>query len=170
MFNLTTYMLHHLIHAAYEDKSTPTALPTSQAPVVVTPLAPSPVATIPNSNSYSESARVLLDRSQTLPNLPNPSMIEPPTITPSQMPSIAEVNTVPGITNVIITPQGTKVIAPSGAATILPAGEAVDLAASTGRPDLPPSPPGVENIVLPPGGTFTPELTTALGSRQNPTG
>ena len=82
---------------------------------------------------------------------------------------MSEINVQPGVTNVVITPHGTRVIAPTGASTVLPAGEAVDLAASTGRPIVPPAPPGVDNIVLPPGGGLTPDVVAALVSRTTPT-
>jgi hypothetical protein len=152
-FGLITYMLHHVILSAYDGAP---AAPPPPAPVVVAPPPPPPPAPRQSPSGH-------------LPTLPDPAMIEQPSIAPTQMAGMAEVNIVPGTTNVIITPQGTRVIAPTGAATVLPAGEAVDLAASTGHPEVPPAPPGVENIVLPPGGGMTPDVAAALESRQNPT-
>ena len=64
---------------------------------------------------------------------------------------------------VVITPQGTRVIPPvGGQAVTLPPGSAVDLV-GMGRPVPPPAPPGVAQVVLPPGGVLTPEAAAALG-------
>ena len=152
LFNLTTYMLHNLIHTAYESSIDVTAKPAAQ-PVPAAPPAPPPPPVV----AASPRGR--------MPYLPNPTMIEQPSLAPEQVPNMNEVCITPGVTNVVITPHGTRVIAPSGVATVVPPGEAVSLDATTGRPEVPPAPPGVDNVVLPPGGAFTPEITTALGSR-----
>ena len=152
LFNLTTYMLHNIIHAAYEDSCMVTTYPAAQ-PVPAAPPAPPPppvIAAAPHKR---------------MPHLPNPAMIEQPSPAPEQIPGTNEVCITPGMTNVVITPHGTRVIAPSGVATVVPPGEAVSLDATTGRPEVPPAPPGVDNVVLPPGGAFTPEIAAALGSR-----
>jgi hypothetical protein len=150
LFNLTTYMLHNLIHSAYENLEVTTS---GQSAQPIAPPAPPPrpvVAATPHGR---------------MPNLPNPTMIEQPSPAPEQLPNMNEVSVQPGVTNVVITPHGTRVIAPSGATAVLPPGEAVGLDATTGRPEVPPAPPGVDNVVLPPGGAFTPELAAALSSR-----
>ena len=154
LFNITGYLLYQAIHEATEQKGTqplaaqvaPTPAP---APVSV-PLISEPVFQLPIAQHDS---------------LPPPPFITQPVAAPSAMPDDSGVTIQPGITNVMITAQGTRIVAPSGAATVLPPGEAVDLATSLGRPILPPAEPGVEQVILPPGGGMTPDLLAALASR-----
>jgi hypothetical protein len=154
LFNLTTYMLHHIIHAAYESGSGPVAPPAPPAPVV----APSPPAPVFASTSG-------------MPQLPPPTTITQPVPGPSVIPGMPEVSIQPGVTNVVITAQGTQVIAPSGATSRVAPGEAVGLEATMGRPPEPFVEPGVATVVLPPGGGMSPDVLAALASRsgQSPT-
>ena len=83
------------------------------------------------------------------------------------MPGMMENLTPSNVAEVYVTNQGTKVIPPggSGPTVVLPPGAAVDLTATTGRPVPPPAPPGVSQVVLPPGGGMTPEVAAALAGR-----
>lgn len=156
LFNLTTYMLHHLIHAAYEGGSSPAAPPAPPAPPapVVAPTPPAPAFVAPSG----------------MPRLPSPSLISQPVpVAATNIPGSPELNIQPGVTNVVITQQGTKVVSADGAITMVAPGEPVGLDATTGRPAVPEAPPGVANVVLPPGGGFTPELAAALASRTGDT-
>lgn len=102
------------------------------------------------------------------PRLPPPPFISQPNPAVSQVgiPDAQGATIQPGVTNVIIGQQGTTVISPTGAQTVLPPGEAVDLAASMGiDPEPPMAPEGVDNIILPKGGGFTPDVMAALANR-----
>jgi hypothetical protein len=147
LFNVCTHMLHHLIHAAYENGTpepvvTPVAVP---APIVAPPV-----------------AQVRAANPSGLPSLPPPTIITQPSASPSAIPGMPDVNIQPGVANVIITAQGTKVISPSGVTTTVGPGEHVGLEASMSTPPMPFSEPGVQTIVLPPGGGMTPETIAAL--------
>ena len=76
-----------------------------------------------------------------------------------------DVNVQPGVTNVIITAQGTKVITPSGTTSVVPPGEHVGLEATLGTPPQPFVEPGVATVILPPGGGLSPEVAAALAGR-----
>ena len=147
-FKILTHMLHHIIYAAYENNITvaPVAAP---PPVVVAPTPPPPVA--PPASG--------------LPALPPPAFIPQPALAPQPASNLPDVPIQPGVANVIITREGTKVISPSGATAILPPGEHVSLEAASGVATLPDAPPGVEQVVLPPGGGMSPEVLAALSSR-----
>ena len=157
MYNLMGYMLHHMIHAAYEANAGQPMPAPAPAPVPVPAPAPAP-ATMPMTYGVGG-----------LPSLPPPNMISQPVPTAPTIPGMPDITVQPGVANVIITPQGTRVIAPSGAATVVPQGQAVDLAATSGHVEVPQAPPGVANIVLPPGGGLTPEALAALENRTTPT-
>jgi len=151
-FNVISYMLHHIIYAAYENGVLPAA--------PVNPPAPPPmlVAAPPPPPAFATPIGA--------PALPPPAIISQPALaSPTSLDGAPVVDVQPGITNVIITPQGTRVVAPSGAATVLPPGEHVDLAAASGIPVLPDAPPGVAQVVLPPGGGISPDVLAALASR-----
>lgn len=106
---------------------------------------------------------------QQMPPLPPPpSMV--PTFHPSaSLPGMPDVTLQPGAANVIITPQGTRTVSPTGTTAMLPPGVPVGPDVLYGRPEPPPAPPGVANIVLPPGGGMTNETLAALTSRSNDT-
>ena len=144
LFNITTYLLHHAVYAAYEQGTMPVTAPV----VVPTPVAaPAPVAVTPTSG---------------MPALPPPNLITQPLPSAQPATNLGDVPSTPGVANVIITAQGTRVIAPSGVSTMVPQGEPVGLEATVGAPPTPLSEPGVETIVLPPGGGVTPDLAEAL--------
>lgn len=142
LFNITNYLLYHAIDSA--------TCPSSNGVVQVarvTPVAP-----------VEPVAPVVVD-------LPAPPFIAQPIAAPTPAVNASGAAVQPGITNVMITSNGTQVISPTGVSTILPPGEAVDLATSTGRPVPPPAPPGVDQVILPPGGGMTPDVLAALSSR-----
>ncbi len=149
-FNILQYMLHHAIMEAYQgaQPGTPTAQPAQPAP------APAMSAIPPAFSS-----------GPTLPSvgmLPPPNPITQPGLAATQAPGIPDI-AASGVAEVVITPQGTRVIPPvGGQAVTLPPGSSVDLV-GMGRPVPPPAPPGVAQVVLPPGGVLTPEAAAALG-------
>jgi hypothetical protein len=103
---------------------------------------------------------------------PSPVVLSPPPVL--SMPGLSPA-AIPGmpnmpqsdVTEVYIAANGTRVVPPAGAgpAVTLPPGAAVDLAAMTGKPELPPAPPGVAQVVLPPGGALSAEVADALANR-----
>jgi hypothetical protein len=148
-FNILQYVLHHAIVEAYQSQ--PEAATASQpAP------APAPaMSTIPPAFSSGP----------TLPSvgsLPPPNPITQPGLAPSQAPGFPDV-AASGVAEVVITPQGTRVIPPvGGQAVTLPPGSAVDLTGIGHPPVPPPAPPGVAQVVLPPGGAMTAETAAAM--------
>jgi len=80
------------------------------------------------------------------------------------IPGISDVPIQAGVTNVIITAQGTSVVSPSGRTSRLPPGEMIPVEATADLPpELPPPPDGGVNVVLPPGGgALPPELLASL--------
>jgi hypothetical protein len=149
LFNINTYMLHNLIHTAYEQGTAPATAPTPPTPVAV---APTPVITTPTTG---------------MPALPPPTAITQPQVSTQSATNIGDIPSTPGVANIIITAQGTKVISPSGVSTLVPQGEPVGLDATAGVPPTPLSEPGVETVVLPPGGGITPDLAAALAGLTN---
>jgi hypothetical protein len=143
LFNVTTHILHNLIHTAYELGTIPIVAP-PQAVAIAVPTPTAPPAGIPS--------------------LPSPNLISQPLPSPQPVNNIGDVPSTPGIANVIITAQGTKVIAPSGVSTMVPQGEPVGLDATVGAPPTPLSEPGVETVILPPGGAVTNDLAAALAN------
>lgn len=142
LFNITNYLLYHAIENATN--------PSSDGMVPVTRVAPvAPAAPV----------------SPVMVELPAPPFITQPIAAPAPAIDASGASVQPGVTNVMITSNGTQVISPTGVSTILPPGEAVDLATSTGRPVPPPAPPGVDQVILPPGGGMTPDVLAALSSR-----
>lgn len=117
-------------------------------------------------------ALMIQDARENLPAgaIPAPSPLVPPNISMFDRP--AQASAIPGIsassvTNVVMTRESTQVIPPGGIGptVTLPAGSLVDLTSMTGQPELPPTEPGVAQVVLPPGGAMTPETAAALASR-----
>ena len=155
LFNVVSLHLYHSIHDAVDRERQPAAEPVRQP-------APAPVQQAP-----ALSPQASMHSNFGLPGLPTrPPIISQPGLAPTSsngMPGIAPSD----VANVVITPQGTQVIPPAGAGTpiTLPPNVAVDLAHMGGRPELPPAPPGVAQVVVPPGGAVTPDLAAALASR-----
>lgn len=87
--------------------------------------------------------------------LPTPSPISQPSVAPA-IQDMPDASVQPGVANVFLTPQGTKVVAPDGQTASLAPGDPVDIALLTGEPELPPPPEGGVNVVLPPGGGALP--------------
>jgi hypothetical protein len=159
LFNVVAYLLHHTIEDAYANMGAPiVATRPTAAPQAPAPQAPqAPQAPIPAASHVPVMYAGMLPRPQLIAQ-PNPIATPTPGM-PSMAPS--------GVANVMITPQGTQVIPPAGAgpAINLPPGSSVDLAAMTGRPELPPAAPGVTQIVLPPGGALSPGVAAAIAAR-----
>jgi hypothetical protein len=152
MFDILTYMLHHAIHAAYENGSAPAAAP---APA---PAPPPPVAApVQQAPAFTQPAG--------MPRLPPPSLISQPVAGAPSDPTMADIPFQPGVANVIITAQGTKVVSPTGATSMVPPGEHVGLEATLGTPPQPYVEPGVATVVLPPGGGMSPDVLAALSQR-----
>ena len=155
LFNVVSLHLYHSIHDAVGREGPPAAEPVRQP-------APAPVQQAP-----ALSPQASMHSSFGLPGLPTrPPIISQPGLAPAAangMPGIAPSD----VANVVITPQGTQVIPPAGAGTpiTLPPNVAVDLAHMGGRPELPPAPPGVAQVVVPAGGAVTPDLAAALAAR-----
>jgi DUF1680 family protein len=78
-----------------------------------------------------------------------------PGLAPAQSPGVPDI-TPSGVLEVVITPNGKRVIPPAGQAAA-PTSNAFEM------PVPPPAPPGVANVVLPPGGVLTPEAAAAGG-------
>jgi len=157
LFNIVSYLLHDAILDAYSRMPQMSAIPAAPAQAQQAPI-PEGAAHVPVMYAGM---------------LPPPPIVTQPT--PASMnaaPSIPGVQDIApsNVASVMITPQGTRVIPASGAgpAVTLPPGSAVDLATMTGRPDLPPAPPGVAQVVLPPGGALPPEVASALAARSAP--
>ena len=157
MFEIMGLLLHHVVIESVENTMQNLPMPTPPAP------APAPVipVVVPRPARPATAIDVL--------GLPPPPSMTQPAPAVSAVPGMPSAQAQPGVTNVFLTTQGTQVVAPSGAKTMLPAGSAIDLAASAGTPpELPPAPPGVAQVVLPPGGGITPEIEAALAGRSNP--
>lgn len=148
LFNVTTFMLHNLIHAACEPVAGSPAPAPAPAPVVAPVIAPVAVAAPVTPSG--------------LPSLPRPGVITQPSPAVSSSPDMPDVPIEPGVANVIITSHGTKVISPSGVTTTVPPGEHVGLDATSSAPPIPYSAPGEQTVVLPPGGGLTPDVLAAL--------
>ena len=158
LFNVVSLHLYHSIHDSVNRMNGQPATEPSPQPAPTPAPAQQAPALSPQSNMHSYFG---------VPGLPTRiPTISQPSLAPASsngMPGIAPSD----VANVVITPQGTQVIPPAGAGTpiTLPPNVAVDLAHMGGRPELPPAPPGVAQVVLPSGGGFTPELAAALASR-----
>jgi hypothetical protein len=163
MFDTLGFVLHHCIQeAAANMQAAPVAAqPVPQPTPIVRPAPIVPVAA-PLQRSFPAPQHL----ADAIASLPPPPALSQPLTAPPAVTGMPDVQAQPGVASVFITSQGTQVIAPGGAKTVLPPGAAVDLAASAGLPpELPPAPPGVEQIVLPPGGGMSPELAAALATR-----
>jgi hypothetical protein len=172
LFNAFGYVLHTVILSAYDDlpqatpASPPQVVPSQMVPSQMVPATPIlPATRLVAAAPPAPQPQLVVPGA--FPQLPPPPAVEQPSCSaPVQIPGTPDVPIQPGVTNVIVTPQGTRVVAASGAVTELPPGEEVDLAAATGRPVVPEAPPGVESIVLPQGGGLTPDVMAALSRRQ----
>ena len=147
LFNILSYLLHHAIIDAYSNMpaGSPDPAATPAAPQAPAHIAPAPVIPIGA--------------------LPFPPIITQPGLAPAQMPGMPDIAP-SGVTEVIVTSQGTKVIPPSGTgpAIVLPPNVAVD-ATHLGKPVPPPAAPGVAQVILPEGGVLPPDVAAALASR-----
>ena len=155
MFDILEILLHHTIHESVDRVMASQAA--SSAPVAVPVTAPVAVPIVQRAPRQAQPIDPL-----GLPPLSSTS--QPPQAPP--LTAVPDAPIQPGMTNVFVTSQGTKVISPTGAQTILPPGEAVTQELTSGVPELPPPPEGGVNIVLPPGGAgLSPELSAALAGR-----
>lgn len=155
LFNVTANIIYCILTDEVETPAQAKPQVAAQRPVRAPQAAPRQVVRAPVAPSSTS-------------RLPPPPFISQPNPVATQVgiPDAQGATVQPGVTNVIIGQQGTTVIAPSGAQTVLPPGEAVDLAASMGTdPEPPMAPEGVENIILPKGGGFTPDVMAALANR-----
>lgn len=160
LFEIVGLILHHVIIESVE--SIQPAPPVASAPPAppAPPPAPRPVpVALP---------RVVLPANPVADSLglpPPPSLSQPAPTIPA-VPGMPSAQAQPGVANVFLTTERTEVVAASGAKTVLPRGATIDLAASAGLPpEPPPAPPGVEQVILPPGGGMSPELQAALATR-----
>lgn len=146
LFRITWTILAHVIEDGIAQAKTSRG-PIAPAPTTPTP-APAPATVVSPRVNPSE---VLDDLVSSLPPPPNLNPLRRGVTNVEVQPGVPNVDIQPGVTNVVITSQGTQVIAPTGARAVLPPGSPVDLATSSGAaPELPPAPPGVEQVVLPP--------------------
>ena len=157
LFNLTALLLRHVILESY-DKVSPGEF------IHVPPPAPPPPPALLDTRAHAPTFPPGLA-------LPPPPMIDQPGAAPavlSNQPNMPDID--PGKVNVFITANGTKVIPPvGGPAVTLPPGQAVDLPELLAPPVPPPAPPGVAQVILPPGGGMSPDVAAALANRsQNP--
>lgn len=163
LFNAVRVLMYHVITESVPQRTQSTSPgPIAPAPTAAPTVAPSPPVAVPVARPVALPVPSASDAF--LPPLPGTAAHAA-----SQNPVIPDVPNAsiqPGVTNVVITSQGTHVVAPSGARAVLPPGAPVDLATSTGAPpELPPAPPGVDQVVLPPGGGMSPEVAAALAGR-----
>jgi len=162
LFHITWTLLAHCIEENASQLRNPRG-PIAPAPTAA-PIAPAPATPVVAPRVVPADAVDAI-----LSSLPPPPHLAPPAPAPVGVaPGLPNPDIQPGVTNVVITSQGTQVIAPTGARAILPVGAPVDLATSSGAPpELPPAPPGTEQVILPPGGGMSPELAAALAGRSN---
>lgn len=106
---------------------------------------------------------------QRMPALPPPLSMVPSFHPSASLPGMPDVPIQPGAFNVVITPQGTRTVSPTGTTAMLPPGVPVGPDVLYGRPEPPPAPPGVAQVVLPPGGGMTSDTLAALTGRSNDT-
>ena len=164
MFSLMERMLHHMILESVDrlqDGQPSAPLPPPPPRPAAPPFVPAPIRTLPRPATPAAPAGLA-----PLPPLLDPGQVPFPT-SPA-LPGSPDRSVQPGVANVFVTTSGTQVITPDGAQVALPPGAAVDLAATTGQPELPPPPEGGVNVVLPPGGGLTPEVAAALAGRLTP--
>lgn len=167
IFETLAVVLHHCILDAAETAQASAPPPAPETPKIQVQARPAPQPVVPVAPRFPTPQHAAISRSilsdvAALPppaTVAMPSSVAPPSVSPD-MPVQA------GVASVFITAQGTQAFSPSGVKTVLPPGEAVDLSATSGAaPELPYAPPGVEQIILPPGGGMSPELAAALASR-----
>ncbi|HVP24128.1 MAG TPA: hypothetical protein VMS77_09490 [Conexivisphaerales archaeon] len=174
-----TYILHHVIHDYYQ-RCGATALQPPQR--VAAPAAPPPPA--PPARPKDHVCAPVLVAPQLAPARPAPPPATtsmpialpylPPPVAPPAPPTVAspspmaDVPITPGVTNVIITPNGTMVTTPGGTQSRLPPGAPVTLEIASDVPAVPPpAPEGYAQVVLPRGGSMPPDLAAALAARSN---
>jgi len=98
------------------------------------------------------------------------SLVSQPVMGTAVMPGMPDMTVEAGVTNVVVTPQGTRVIGPQGGpAVTLPPNTPVSLPMAVGQPVLPTDENGVPNVVVQQGGAMTPEVAAALAARPAPT-
>jgi hypothetical protein len=160
LFEITGYLLHHAIQEAVAQ--TPLAAPVARQPPSVAP-ATTPIRPAPAVPTAQASAPIPLD---VLDLPPPPAMAQP---SPGSAPSMGLPETPPiqpGVANVFVTAQGTRVVAPDGSRALVPPGAPVSSDLTSGQPPTPPeAPDGVANVILPPGGGISPEVAAALAGR-----
>lgn len=159
LFEIVSYMLHHAIQDAVAQN--PQAVPARRAPSAVaatTPIRPAPV--VAPAPAPSPTATDLLDLPPP-PDMSQPSPGSPPSVSMTEAPPIQ-----PGVANVFVTTQGTRVVAPDGSRALVPPGAPVSAELTSGQPPTPPeAPDGVQSVVLPPGGGMSPEVAAAIAGR-----
>jgi hypothetical protein len=163
LFDQHVTLLHHVILDTYQrlqqDQRAAQPAP-APAPAPAQPPVPAGIPVARPVVRPAAQAPVVVD-------LPPPVPIGQPGLSPSLDPSIPSAPPVqPGIANVFVTAQGTRVIAPDGSRAVLPPGAPVtpDLV-SPAPPVPPPAPPGVQQVVLPPGGGISPDVAAAIANR-----
>jgi hypothetical protein len=169
LFEIVGLLLHHVVIESVETlQMNPPTMAVSPAPPRPVTMAPVPVAPVPVA--LPRVVRPVANPVADALGLPPPPSFAQPTQAVPAVSGMPSAQAQPGVANVFLTTQGTEVVAATGAKTVLPAGAPVDLAASAGLPpEPPPAPPGVEQVILPPGGGMTPELEAALAGRSVPT-
>jgi len=156
LFAITGQVLYYAIHEGVSNL--PRVDVPATAPAAPVPVA-RPVARVPVAPAPAPAADPL-----GLPPAPSlqPHVVATPATTVAGMPD-AQVQ--PGVANVFITQQGTRVVAPDGRQAALPPGEPVSADVTSAQPELPPAPEGTLQVVLPPGGGMSPEVAAALGHK-----
>jgi hypothetical protein len=160
MHNIMTYLVHHAILSAYAQGAPVYTPPPAPAPVPPPqPQQAYPFGPIPGQYPAAHAPGGIPANLMRGMNLPP---INQPVAEPSSQ-----------VTEVMVTPQGTKVIVPGGTTAVLPPGVHVDtaqfipppqrVAQPAGIPSFPPQTPGQPvEVVLPQGGGMTPEMAAAL--------
>jgi len=184
LFAITGQVLYYAIHDGVSNLprvDVPATAAPAPAPIpVARPVArpaPAPAATLraePASFAGSVASREGLGTPPGFPSQADPLGLPPaPSLQPhvvttpaTTVPGLPDAQVQPGVANVFITQQGTRVVAPDGRQAALPPGEPVsaDVTSAT-QPELPPAPEGVMQVVLPPGGGMSPEVAAALGQK-----
>jgi hypothetical protein len=170
MFEVLGLVLHHTILESIANNQAPNSAPDASS-TTATPNQPSqpvrsvPARILPRSTPSSLPQRIIPQSAFDLP--PPPTMSAPvvnPALTPSS--SLADAPAAqPGVLNVTITTQGTRVTTPAGTQAVLAPGEPVTSDVVSDTPELPPPPEDGVNVVLPPGGGMSPEIEAALAGR-----
>ncbi len=169
MFETFSLLLHHVvIESAARDPKYKQAMAVPQGATATRRVAPAVPVSRPMIAPAPRPAPPVAASSSGLDGLlpPPPSMSGPLPGSPPNpaMPDVPPAQ--PGVANVFVTSQGTQVVAPDGSRAVLPAGAPVGPELTSGQPpELPDAPPGVDQVVLPPGGGMTPDVMAALTGR-----